>query len=88
MVWTSLTRGTFSSRTSSAVRRQAEMAGRTAFLAPLMRTRPVSLKSGPPRTTSFSIGPIVREAGAEFNLGGRSRGPQPATPRLDQPQES
>src|SRR5712692_9305834 len=56
MVETSLIRGTFLSRTSSSVSRQAARMGRTAFLEPLIGTRPTNRV--PPSIRSWATDPL------------------------------
>src|ERR1700674_4301887 len=56
MVETSSMRGTFLSRTSSSVSRQAARMGRTAFLEPLIGTRPTTRV--PPSIRSWATDPL------------------------------
>src|SRR2546423_14204428 len=56
MVETSSIRGTFFSRTSSSVSRHAARMGRTAFLEPLIGTRPTNRV--PPSIRSWATDPL------------------------------
>src|ERR1700694_3791310 len=56
MVETSSSRGTFLSRHSSSVSRQAARMGRTAFLEPLIGTRPTNRV--PPSIRSWATDPL------------------------------
>src|SRR2546421_1982409 len=60
MVLTSSIRGTFLSRHSSSVSRQAARIGRTAFLEPLIGTRPTNRV--PPSIRSWATDPLGEQS--------------------------